>query len=167
MTDTTEINVQGTAPQEQATSLAERWQLRVRGPVLTDIKDGEGRHIGPIREEEHGNRKGGRYGKEADTYSIRQEEEEKEEEHEQDKRRIRQIPDFPTLFEISIPGVTYNPGRTFSWVSLSQPGMYKFQLLGRTAGTVDIYWTGFSDTSRLDTTFFHAIPMTAGKKVSF
>src|SRR5579859_6950827 len=63
MTDTTEINVQGTAPQEQATSLAERWQLRVRGPVLTDIKDGEGRHIGPIREEEHGNRKGGRYAK--------------------------------------------------------------------------------------------------------
>src|SRR5579859_1701215 len=166
MTDTTETNVQGTTPQEQATSPAERWQLRVRGPVLTDIKDGEGRHIGPIRDEEQGHRTREHYGKEADTYSIRQEGE-VEEEHEQDKRRIRQIPDFPTLFEISIPGVTYNPGRTFSWVSLSQPGMYKFQLMGRTAGTVDIYWTGFSDTSRLDTTFFHAIPMTAGDLVSF
>jgi hypothetical protein len=166
MTDTTDTNVQGTAPQGQATPTAERWQLRVRGPVLTDIKDGEGRHIGPIREKVLDFLKRSHDGKEAETYSIRQAEEE-EEEHEQDKRRIRQIPDFPTLFEVSIPGVTYNPGRTFSWVSLSQPGIYKFQLLGRTAGTVDIYWTGFSDTTRLNTTFFHAIPITAGDLVSF
>src|SRR5258708_14041497 len=57
--------------------------------------------------------------------------------------------------------------RTFSWVSLLQPGKYNFRLLGRTACTVDIYWTGFSDTARLNTTFFHAIPMTAGDTASF
>ena len=138
--------------------------------MLIDIEDGESRHVGPIREV--GSSYGAHrcYNKESDAYRIRRENEREEREEEgqaQDKRRIRQISDFPNIFEIAIPGVTYNPGRTFSWVSLGQQGLYGFRLLGRTAGIVDIYWTGFSDTARLNTTFFHAIPITAGDHVSF
>src|SRR5450755_4447303 len=163
-TGITDTTLQDIVSQESEMVPAVRWLLRARGPVLIDIEDGEGRHVGPIREEGSSYRAHRRYRKEANTYRIGREDEVHDK---RDKRRIRQISDFPNIFEIAIPGVTYNPGRTFSWVSLGQQGLYGFRLLGRTAGIVDIYWTGFSDTARLNTTFFHAIPITAGDHVSF
>jgi hypothetical protein len=165
MHDITDSNQQAMPPQDSATSGAVRWLLRVRGPVLVEIMDGQRRRVGPIREEERGLLHQRRYRREEAGLSLVQGDEREEEEG--DKRQIRQILDFPSLFEISIPGVTYNPGRTFTWVSLNQPDTYTFRLLGRTAGAVDIYWTGFSDTARLNTTFFHAIPMTARDLASF
>src|SRR5437899_2434791 len=66
------------------------------------------------------------------------------------------------LFTITIPGATYRPGLTFTSAFFAVPGVYTFTLLGQQPSAVDVYLTRFTARTKLDTVFFHAIPMTKG-----
>jgi len=109
---------------------ADRWLLRVRGPVQVEIIDQQGRRIGPYLE--HRNV--------AD-------------------RPTGQLQEHPHLFEISIPGASYQPGRSFTTVMLTQPGIYTCRCHPRTPCVVDIYWSAFNATSMLHTIHFQGIPL--------
>jgi hypothetical protein len=66
---------------------------------------------------------------------------------------------LPQLYEISIPGASYNPGRSFTTVLLTQPGIYTCRCRAQTSCAVDIYWTPFHASSRLQTIYYHGVLM--------
>lgn len=138
---------QNTNPQTSGLSSADRWLLRVRGDVQVEIVDDQGRRIGPYLERE-GEEEGFRVG------WFRQKGEE--------GRRLSQNQTLPSIFEVSIPGASYKPERTFTSVLLTQPGMYTCKFLGRSPSAVDIYLTAFNATTRLDTIYFHGVPISEG-----
>jgi len=75
--------------------------------------------------------------------------------------------DQPALFAMGIPGVNYNPGQSFSYVSIQQPGIYTFTLAGLTPSALDIYLTGFAGATQLNTVLFQGVPMTSTSQVQF
>src|SRR5438093_7633233 len=118
---------QNRSPQQIDPSIADRWLLRVRGPVEVEIVDEKGGRIGrflPREGESEGERRfpwpREREG-EGSLYQSR-----------------------PNLFEITIPGATFNPGRDFVSAFLSQPGIYTCTFIGQAPAAVDIYLTSFS-----------------------
>ncbi len=121
--------------------VANRWLLRVRGRVMVEIEDTAGRRLGPYRK----NR----------------------EVLEKEVEDVSQHNVSPNLFELTIPGATYNPGRSFTTAFLGRTDRYSFRLQGQAPSVVDVYLTAFSSNNRLDTAFFHAIPMTEDSRASF
>ena len=147
---------QNTNPQTSGLSSADRWLLRVRGDVQVEIVDDQGRRIGPFLERED-KEEGLRVG-----WFRQKREDEGEEGH-----RLRQNQTLPSIFEVSIPGASYKPERTFTSVLLTQPGMYTCKFLGRSPSAVDIYLTGFNATTRLDTIYFHGVPISERSSAQF
>ncbi len=128
-------------PQTSDLSSADRWLLRVRGDVQVEIVDDQGRRIGPFLERED-REEGLRVG------WFRQ----KREDEGEEGRHLRQN-QLPSIFEVSIPGASYKPERTFTSVLLTQPGMYTCKFLGRSPSAVDIYLTGFNAPGSTRSTF--------------
>lgn len=147
MEEITGTSSQNTNPQTSGLSSADRWLLRVRGDVQVEIVDDQGRRIGPYLERE-GEEEGFRVG------WFRQKGEE--------GSHPSQNQTLPSIFEVSIPGASYKPERTFTSVLLTQPGMYTCKFLGRSPSAVDVYFTGFNATTRLDTIYFHGVPISEG-----
>src|SRR2546423_1733992 len=143
-------------PQTSGLSSADRWLLRVRGDVQVEIVDDQGRRIGPFLERED-REEGLRVG----WFRQRRENEGEE------GRSLRRNQTLPSIFEVSIPGASYKPERTFTSVLLTQPGMYTCKFLGRSASAVDIYLTGFNATTRLDTIYCHGVPISEGSFAQF
>jgi len=147
MQDNTATRHQQDNPAESDASRADRWLLRVRGPVDVEITDEQGHRIGRYIESEEID--------EERRIARRQEREDREQ-----GRRTEQGQELPNLYEVSIPGASYNPGLNFTSVFFTQPGVYTHTFFGRAPSAVDIYFTAFNVNARLDTIFFHAIPMT-------
>src|SRR5207245_2607856 len=95
-------------------SRADRWLLRVRGPVDVEITDEKGFRIGRYieREEEEEERRLGRRRERGEGEEGSQE--------------------LPNIYEVSIPGASYNPGQNFTSAFLTQPGVYTCNFLGQT-----------------------------------
>ena len=104
--------------------VADRWLLRVRGAVDVEIEDERGNRIGryipggEIKEEE------------------REEPGEEKEGRERPSHPDQANQDLPNLWEVTIPGATYHPGRTVTSVFLGQPGRYTCRFRGRSASAM-------------------------------
>ena len=87
-------------PSVASTALtADRWLFRVRGPVQVELVDQQGRHIGPYLEREE-DEPGRRHSWQGRTQKL----------HREPGRPTRQPQELPHLFEVSIPGASYQPG---------------------------------------------------------
>ena len=135
--------------------VADRWLLRVRGAVDVEIEDERGNRIGryipggEVKEEE------------------REEPGEEKEGRERPSHPAQANQDLPNLWEITIPGATYHPGRTVTSVFLGQPGRYTCKFRGRSASAADIYFTSFSSQAKLRTIFFQSIPIREREQAQF
>lgn len=65
----------------------------------------------------------------------------------------------PSVFELSIPGLTYNPGLSFSYASITEPGSYTFDFSGIGPAALNISLDAFDGTGQLDTLAFIGIPL--------
>lgn len=67
--------------------------------------------------------------------------------------------DRPGVFELGIPGLTYNPGLTFSYASITESGVYTFDFSGIGPAALNIYLDSFTGAEQFGTLAFIGIPL--------
>jgi len=139
---------EGSHAAASATLQADRWLLRVRGPVEVEIVDEQGRRVGPYLERKE-DQASLRLGWLRRTLMV--------DEGQETSLANGQPQALPQLYEISIPGASYNPGRNFTTVFLTQPGIYTCRCRARILCAVDVYWTPFHASSRLQTIYYQGV----------
>ncbi len=141
-----------------ASRTADRWLLRVRGPVQVEIVDQQGRRIGPYPEREE-DESGHRHSWQGRTRKLHREQEE--------GRPTRQPQELPHLFEVSIPGASYQPGRNFTTIMLTQPDIYTCRCRASAPCAVDVYWSAFQAESMLHTIHYQGIPLNQQRRAQW
>jgi len=139
-----------------ASLTADRWLLRMRGPVQVEVVDQQGRRVGPYpeREEDESRRHHSWQGR---TLKLQREQ----------GRPTRQPQELPHLFEVSIPGASYQPGHNFTTVMLTQPGVYTCRCRASAPCAVDVYWSAFQAESMLQTIHYQGIPLNQHRRAQW